>query len=129
MDFDMDAAVAATELVGRTGAKGLEFGYLHDDVPIDQAAWYAFAQYKGARIIEENHRGPVEALEALARQILTGAKCNHCGGLVALSDRGALAYAASTLIDGTPWNIEQTRDTKQCRWRRVGRTWKRGCER
>lgn len=129
MDFDMDAAVAATELVGRTGAKGLEFGYLHDDVPIAEAAWYAFARYKGARIIEENHVGPVEALEALAKRILTGAKCQHCGGLVALSDHGALAYAASTLLDGTPWNIEQTRDARQCRWRRAGRTWKRGCER
>ncbi|MGW5259652.1 hypothetical protein ACWEQG_01675 [Microbispora sp. NPDC004025] len=123
-----DAGYAAIELVGRTGASNLEIGYLHDGVPLEEAGWYAHAQYRGARITAEDHTSPAAALEALARRLLTGGKCTHCGGLVALTDRGALAYATSTLVDGTPWNVEQAREAGQCRWRRIGRTWKRGCE-
>jgi hypothetical protein len=128
MNLDADDVMAAVDLVGRTGARSLEIGYLHDNVPAEEAGWYAQVQYKGARVIEENHRGPAEALEALARRILTGAKCNHCKGLVALSAGGALAYAASTLTDGTRWTAEQARAAGQCRWRREGRRWVRGCE-
>lgn len=123
-----DAIAAAVDLVGRTGARRLEVGYLYDNVPPEEAGWYAQVQYKGARVIEENHRGPAEALEALARRLLTGAKCNHCHKLVALSARGALAYAAGTLVDGTRWTAEQARAAGQCRWTREGRRWKRGCE-
>lgn len=126
--MDDDALAAAVDLIGRTGAQGFEIGYLHDDVPIEAAGWYAHAQYRGARITEENHRGPIEAAEALARQLLTGAMCNHCKKLVALSDDGAVAFNG-TLLDGTRWTAEQARAAGQCRWRRVGPRWVRGCER
>lgn len=85
VNMDDDALIATVDLIGRTGAKGFEIGYLHEGVPVEEAGWYAHAQYRGARITEENHRGPVEAAEALARQLLTGAMCNHCKKLVALS--------------------------------------------
>lgn len=127
--FDQDAVLAAIDLVGRTGATGFEFGYLHEHVPTEEAAWYAHAQYRGARITEENHRGPVEATEALARRLLVGGMCTHCRGLITLSSSGAFAYKASTLIDGTTWNAEQAASAPQCRWTRVGAHWKRGCER
>ncbi|MEV7805033.1 hypothetical protein AB0O28_18990 [Microbispora sp. NPDC088329] len=127
-DIFSDAAHAAVELIGRSGARKLEIGFLHENVPMEEAGWYAHAQYRGARITAEDHTSPAAALEALARRILTGGRCTHCGGLVALTDRGALAYATSTLADGTPWNVEQAREAGQCRWRRAGRTWKRGCE-
>ncbi|HEV7982231.1 MAG TPA: hypothetical protein VGP86_04995, partial [Xanthobacteraceae bacterium] len=55
---DEDRLIAAAELVGRTGARGLEIGYLHDDVPAEDAAWYAQAQYQGSRIIAENYTNP-----------------------------------------------------------------------
>lgn len=126
--LDEDAGIAAIDLVGRTGAKQLQFGYLHDDVPVEQAGWYAHAQYRGSRIVEENHRGPIEALEALARRILTGGKCTHCGGLVALSDDGAMTYPGAAMADGTVWTEVQIRAASQCRWTRQGRRWARGCE-
>lgn len=125
--FDEDALFAAVDLVGRCGATGFEFGFLHDDVPVDQAGWYAHAQFKGARVTEENHRGPVEAAEALARRLLTGAKCVSCGGLVALSDAGAIAYREATMADGTIWTAQQARAAGLCRWKREGAVWKRGC--
>lgn len=125
--LDEDALTAAIDLARRTGAVEFEIGYLHDNVPADKAAWWAKARYRGARIDVENHRGPVEAAEALARELLTGAKCNHCGGLVALSDDGAIAYERVTMSDGTEWTVEQARAAGQCRWTRTGRTWVMGC--
>lgn len=122
-----DAMVATVELVGRTGATNFECGYLHDDVPADQAAWYAHVQYRGARITVENQTGPIQALDALAKRLLTGARCQHCGGLVALSPFGAVAFDGH-LADGTKWTMREAAQTTQCLWRRVGRRWVRGCE-
>lgn len=128
MNLDEDALIAAVDLVGRSGAREFEIGYLHDDVPPEQAGWWAHAQYRGARISAEDQPGPVAAAEALAQQLLKGAKCAHCGGLVALSDAGAFAYENVRLVDGSEWTAEQARAAGQCRWRRVGRRWERACE-
>lgn len=126
--LDEDAMTAAVELVGRAGAAQLQVGYLHEDKPAHEADWWAHAQYKGARITVEHHVGPVEALEALAIRILTGARCTHCLGLVALSDDGAIAYPGSRMADGTVWTEEEIRAARLCRWTRVGKHWRRGCE-
>lgn len=125
-EHEADAMKACVDLVGRTGATGFEIGFLHDGVPIDQAGWYAHAQYKGARITTQNHPGPIEAADALARRLLNGAKC-RCGRLVALSDRGAMAHEAH-LADGSFWTAQQAAAAGQCRWRRFGPRWERGCE-
>lgn len=124
--FDEDAIKACADLVGRTGATGFELGFLHDDVPIDQAGWYAHAQYEGARVTSSDHPGPVEAADALARRLLNGARC-RCGRLVALSDLGATAYDAH-MADGSFWTTQQAAAAGQCRWRRLGPRWARGCE-
>jgi hypothetical protein len=126
IDLDQDALHATIDLVGRTGATQLQFGYLHDDVPVHQADWWAHAQYRGARIAVEHHAGPIEALEALARRLLTGAKCK-CGKLVALSDTEAVAFEGR-LLDGTTWTPQQAAAAGQCRWHRNGPRWTRGCE-
>lgn len=123
--IDEEVLLAAVELVGITGAKEFQIGWLHDDVPDEDAGWYAHAQFKGARITEEAV-GPVEAAEGLARRLLTGARCK-CGKLVALSDLGAIAFDNSTMADGTKWTVEEARRAGQCRWRREGPHWKRGC--
>ena len=129
MNLDEDALVAAAELVGRTGAKGFEIGYLHDDVPIEQAGWYAHAQFQGARITEDDHRGPIEAAEALARRLLECGKCTRCGGVVALSAAGAVIFPDVTLTDGTRWDEKTARSAPQCRWTRMGSRWVAGCQR
>jgi hypothetical protein len=104
--LDQDAMDAALDLIGRTGAKQMEVGYLHEDVPPEQADWYAHAQYQGARVIAEHHHGPVEALEALARRLLHGGLCTHCHKTITLSGKSK----------------------KYCRWTRRGDKWVRGCE-
>lgn len=122
-----DVVLAAIDLAARAGAKSIEIGYLHDDVPVAEAAWYATAQYRGAKITCEGQTHPVMAAEGLARRLLTGAKCMHCGALVALDSAGAYAGDA-TLMDGTPWLVEQQVAAGVCRWWRDGRVWRRGCE-
>ncbi|GII88245.1 hypothetical protein Ssi03_62350 [Sphaerisporangium siamense] len=126
-DLDEEVVLAALDLVGRTGAKQLQVGFLHEGVPVQEASWYAHAQYHGARITEENHKGPAEALEALARRLLTGAKCVHCGGLVTLPGEAPSAHVAGTLTDGTRWTAEQASAAGQCRWTRIGPRWAREC--
>lgn len=123
MNLDEDALVAAADLVGRTGARSFQIGYL-DDEP--GSLWYAHAQYRGARITAEGP-GPVEAAEALARRLLTGGKCTGCGGLIVLPGRGAFAYRSPVLADGTRWSAEAAAKAGQCRWVRTGRRWEAGC--
>lgn len=128
MNLDDDALIAAADLVGRTGAKSFEIGYLHEDVPPEQAGWYAHAQYQGTRITEGDRKGPVEAAEALARRLLDGGKCTRCGGVVALSGAGAMIYPPATLADGTKWTEAAAKAAGQCRWTRIGRRWVAGCQ-
>jgi hypothetical protein len=99
-----DVVRALVDLVGRTGATNLELGYLHDDVPVEQAGWWAYAQYRGARITTADHRSPTGAALALAERLLAGATC-RCTRPVTLSDDGA-----------------------GCRWRLVGDRWEPGCD-
>lgn len=104
-----DAVVAAADLVGRSGATSFEIGYLHDDVPADEAGWYATAYYRGARLTGEHPSDPARAAEALARAVLNGARCTHCNGEVLIGDQ-----------------LPTRRN--YCQWRREGQRWTRGCE-
>jgi hypothetical protein len=104
--WDQDALDAGLDLVGRTGAKSIEIGFLHEDVPVEEAGWYAHVQYHGARVTSEDHKSPVDAVEGLARQLLESGLCAFCGERIALAD-----------FPG-----------KRCRWTRNGKQWTRGCE-
>jgi hypothetical protein len=99
-----DVVIACADLVGRCGASGFEIGYLHDGVPVEDAGWHASAQFRGARIMVEDHRSPTGAALALAERLLRGAAC-RCRQPV-------------TLSDGKPG----------CRWRLVGKRWEPGCD-
>lgn len=98
-----DAVLACADLVGRAGASKFEIGYLHDDVPIDEAGWYATAFYRGTRLTAEDHASPSLAAQALAERLLADAGC-RCGERVVLTD-------------GRPG----------CRWRLMGQRWEPGC--
>lgn len=124
-----DILIACVELVGRCGAREFEIAYLHDDVPMEEAGWWAGANYGGHRIIVEDQPSPFHAAQGLAEKILTGAKCK-CGKLVALSDDGAMfmGQLSVNMADGTEWTAEEAIAAGQCRWRREGPRWKPGCE-
>lgn len=99
-----DAVIACADLVGRSGATNFKIGYLHDDVPLEEAGWYAHAQYRGARITAEDRRSPSEAALALAERLLRGA-AGRCGKRVSLGDGGT-----------------------GCRWQLMGKRWEPGCD-
>ncbi len=120
------AVVACADLVGRTGAREFEIGFLHDDVPVEDAAWWASAKFRGARVQVDNHVHPAAAAMALAVKLLTGAEC-RCGKLVALSDAGATVFRDATMADGSKWSAAQAAAAGQCRWRLVGQRWEPSC--
>jgi len=99
-----DAVLACADLVARCGASDFELGYLHDDVPIERAAWYAVAKFRGARISVDEHQSPTLAATALSERLLRGAMC-RCRRPVSLSD-----------------------SRLGCRWRLVGPRWEPGCD-
>lgn len=102
----MDPVVACADLVGRTGASMFSVGYLHDDVPVEEAGWYAQAYFKGARITAEDYRTPGAAADALAFRLINGGTC-RCG-------------LVGTTLPGPDG---------QCLWIRVGKQWQPGCPR
>mgnify|MGYP000496934788 FL=1 len=97
--LDEDAMMAAFDLVGRAGARELQVGYLHDDVPV---------------------------AEALARRLLTGAMC-RCGRLVALSSAGGVFYPGATYPDGQERTEADVRAAGTCRWTREAARWVGAC--
>jgi len=122
-----DAVKACADLAGRTGAKEFQVGYLHEGVPSEQAGWYAYAAFKGARITVEDKPSPVEACDALSQKLLTGAQCQHCRKLVTLDVAGAFAKDV-TLMNGTVWTAAEQASAGLCHWQRVGQRWDRGCK-
>lgn len=103
--LNADTVTACADLVGRSGASQLELGYLHEDVPIEAAGWYATAHWRGTRISVSERRSPSEAALALAEKLLIGAIC-RCGKVITLSDR----YSS------------------HCRWQLTGARWEPGCD-
>lgn len=99
-----DAVVAAYELAGRGGAIDFEIGYLRDDVPVEDAGWYAKARWNGRSLTAEHHRSPTAAANALAGKILHKAMCK-CGRPVSVTD-----------------------DITGCRWTLHGKRWEPGCD-
>lgn len=125
-DTERNQVIACADLAGRAGARSFEIGYVHEGVPVEQAGWYAHAQYRGARITAGDQVGPAEAAMALAEKLLTGAKC-RCGRLVALRDHEAFAFFRSGMADGSTWTATEAARAGQCRWRLVGDRWEPSC--
>ena len=103
--FSLDVVKAVFHLAERSGARDCEIGYLHDDVPSEQAGWFGAAQFRGARIMVGDQSSPDAAALALATRLLAGAVC-RCGKPV-------------TTVDDKP---------DRCRWRLVGDRWTPGCD-
>jgi len=100
-DVDEDGMIAAYDLIRRAGAGSVEVGYLHDDVPVQEADWWANAQFRGVRITVEHRAGPVEAVEALARRLINGATCTYCGHIITISGqpRDGIPTSSWLLLD------------------------------
>lgn len=93
---------AAIDLIGRMGAKSLEVGYAETG----DGDWWAGALWNGRKVHVDGKYVPDAALDALARRLLVGGTCAHCGKTV---------------------TIVGTRGRKHCLWKRSGKRWERGC--
>lgn len=102
-DLNEDVIKACADLVGRAGASGFEIGYVHDDVPVEDASWYAYASYRGARLTAQDHRSPSAAALALAERLLSGATC-RCRRPVSLSEAAP----------GCHWRLREARWEPSC---------------
>lgn len=120
-----DRLIAAVDLIGRAGARGYACGYLHDDAPIEEAGWWAHAQYAGRRVVVEDQRDPIEATEKLALKLLNGGRC-ACGKVASSDPAGIMAHD-QTMADGTKWTKKRQAQAGVCTWRRVGQKWLQGC--
>jgi hypothetical protein len=115
-----DALLAAADLCCRSGATDFEVGYLNDD-PADPG-WFAYALFRGGRIMTEGHSSPVRAVEVLAARLLTGAKCAQCGLVITVAD-GVVLPAEVTWADGSSGDLRALAEAGVCRWTREGRRW------
>jgi hypothetical protein len=113
--LDEDALLACTDVVGRTGAKSFQIGWLNDPgTPKFKSKgpeWYAYAEYDQEgdvgstqpKILVGGLPGPTEAADGLSRRLLDGGRCTHCNQTI-------------TLLG-----------TEGCRWTRNGRKWEASC--
>jgi hypothetical protein len=120
----VDAVLALAYLADRAGARAFEIGYNGTD---DAPQWWASVHYRGLRVQTEGHPQPSGAADALARKLLTGARC-RCGKLVALSPFGALAHVVAPMVDGTRWTAAEAAQAGQCLWKRQEARWASGCD-
>lgn len=130
---DENALLATADLLPRCGAVDFDFGCLHEDVPVEDAGWWAYAEFPGGeRIRVENQRGPIEAFKALAARILDGGMCATCKRLVTTSDEGIRVRATINILDGSKMSQEDAaahvRRNGACHWRRDGKRWYSGCD-
>lgn len=106
-DLDTDAVVAVVGVVGRTGGREFEIGWLDDSYP---HRWYASAKYRGARLTGEHPSKPDIAADRLAHRILHGGQCTYCGQNINTKPK------KGHWADG------------ECIWHRDGNEWVRGCD-
>lgn len=98
----LDMVIACADLVGRAGAIEFQIGYAGTEA---RPRWWAHAQYRGGRLMAQDHETPEAAAYALSRRVLRGATC-RCGKPVAMRQ-------------GHP---------NTCLWRLVGQAWVPGCD-
>jgi hypothetical protein len=127
--LDTPEILACAELVGRTGGRQFELGWLHDEPSLatEKRGWYAHARYQGARLGVSDQPGPSACARAFALRLLDGAQCQHCKRLVVLHGAAGVYAHDRTLIDGRVWTAEQQKQAGLCQWRRIGVRWEMGC--
>src|SRR5687768_7186959 len=87
------AIVAATDVVGRSGAKACDLFF--------EGGFAAVAIFPGRRVIvSEYPNDPAGAADELARRVIHNGRCTSCQKIIVAEDRRPLAMSV-TLPDGT----------------------------
>ena len=111
MTDNTNHVVACADLGHRAGAKDFQIGWDCPHVPDEgdghncpNVTWWASVQWRGTRIMVDQHASPSAAALALAERILEGGSC-RCGRTI-------------TLV-GEP---------DRCQWQLIGARWEPGCD-
>lgn len=124
---NLDMMEACTILVSFIGARALEVDFLHHDVPIHEAAWWATATFQGTKVTTENHESPGLACDALAGLLLNGARC-FCGRAATTDPEGQVLIVEGKLSDGAPtFTEEEVKKVGVCKWQRFTSVWVPAC--
>lgn len=124
--LDTPEILAAAEMAFRSGGQEFEIGWLHDDVPAEQRAWYAHATYQGTRLRVDGLPGPGAAAATFVSRVLDGGQCQLCGKLSTTDPARALG-GDKTLLNGKQWTQADQVKAGICVWRRQGPHWVEGC--
>jgi hypothetical protein len=113
------AIIAATDVVGRSGAKETQLYF--------ENGFHAVAIFPGRRVIvSEYPNDPAGAADELARRVIHNGRCTSCRKIIVAEDRRPLAMSV-TLPDGTVEHRTKPERTDLCFWDRVGERWEREC--
>jgi hypothetical protein len=66
---------AAVDLIGRTGAQGIQLRYSDDETPI---IWFAVAIWEDTKYETDAGSDPLEAVQRLCERLIDGGICTHC---------------------------------------------------
>jgi hypothetical protein len=67
--------VALFGLLGHTGVKDIEVGWLNEEKPYE---WWAKGNWDGHRVYSEGHLGADDALDEIAKQVVHNGQCVKC---------------------------------------------------
>lgn len=122
---NMDAVIAVAGLCQRSGTTTFEIGHVADDddmTDITEMGWWCTATFRGAKLTVEDQPTPQHAADGLAHKILDGGWCVHCEKVTTTAQTEHGTYVPCK-------RVRRLKSKQLCRWRRVGNTWTRGCER
>lgn len=114
---------AATELIGRTGARSVDFrlvgtGDTGDEPPI---GWLIVATYESETETRHEAAGamdPETAILRLCEHLIDGGLCTHCAKLTAFDPVGSDDTLNNVMAPGVCWTM----------WDPELKTFRRGCE-
>jgi len=123
-----EALIASVDMIGRTGARQLQFGFANDSAEtVAEADWWASAYYRGARIMVQHETDALAAVAGLVRKLLQGAYCK-CGRVVTLYEHWATVGNKEVLHGRGFWSKQEQVNAGSCRWSRRGARWESSCD-
>lgn len=129
---DNEVIAASVNLFTRCGAQEFDYGHMLENVPSEDADWYAYVGFRGSRITVEHQRGPVQALDALAARVLDGGMCTTCTRICTTRPDGVMVRDTVHVHTGAKVSQEEAAANVErngaCHWVRDGDHWYSGCD-
>lgn len=114
---DMGAMIAGLDILGRSGARGVEIAHNGDELQEDGSAadlrWTVTGTWEGTKVWSAPAERPGIAVRALLGRVLNGAQCGRCGQTM-LVDVEVDGFCCVNLIAGFLRDTESYRYVRTC---------------